>query len=493
MFIDIGKNLWKFVSSQIDIFSFNKNKSENNEQIKLEEFKDKTGTEQMSLFEEQECVFPEPKENFEVRFSILERFAMYSREDVHNVFSPETNFQAGCGIWGLHGIIRIPNTKDYIFYVTYGVKRGEHKFEEGIDKNGVVSWQSQPRQNFKSPDIINFINHDERKNNIYLFKRNSRQEPKYMYLGKLKYIEHDINKENPVWFKWQIIDWENKDYTIDNVTNISNVEYNLTQFDNIFSVEDIKREYNKITTEKINEIITKETKNGLLYCGKKEYLYWDKLNIDGEVIEALREFINNNMKSINKNYLSYKVLYANISLIDEKLFRELKVENRPELLYSIIKFKFKEYIFKDELFGEGEFPSIHEILYEKLKNKNIITFQLVNEEYNELLLSNISKEEYNRFIEEILENYYVLNEDNTIILKDEFIINEENYVDIKIILNAFFEKNEKLDLKVFKGYILFPKVKYDWNNYLLKAVVDKYFKDTYEINDEVIIKKEGVN
>ena len=95
---------------------------------------------------------------------------LYSRKDVHGIFSSETKFTPGAGYWGLQGIIKIPEKQgDFVFFVTYGQSWGGHKFNEGITSDGVLSWQSQPKQNFKSKVIQALINHDETVNNIYLF------------------------------------------------------------------------------------------------------------------------------------------------------------------------------------------------------------------------------------------------------------------------------------------------------------------------------------
>ncbi len=74
---------------------------------------------------------------------------LYSREDVHGIFSPETTFTPQAGTWGLQGIIKIPNREDdFVFFVTYGQSQGDHEFDEGITQDGVLSWQSQPSQTF---------------------------------------------------------------------------------------------------------------------------------------------------------------------------------------------------------------------------------------------------------------------------------------------------------------------------------------------------------
>ena len=74
-------------------------------------------------------------------------YEKYSRKDIHDIFSPDTKFTPQTGSWGLQGIIRVPGTQhDYIFLVTYGKKQSGHEFDENIDENGILTWQSQPSQ-----------------------------------------------------------------------------------------------------------------------------------------------------------------------------------------------------------------------------------------------------------------------------------------------------------------------------------------------------------
>lgn len=138
----------------------------------------------------------------------LELWSEYTREEIHGIFSPETKFTPQAGTWGLHGIIPVPNREgDWVFIVTYGNKQGEHTFDESITEDGVLTWQSQPRMDFNSAAIQSFINHDDRVNNIYLFLRANDKNP-YGYFGRLGYLTHDSERQNPVYFQWQILDWE---------------------------------------------------------------------------------------------------------------------------------------------------------------------------------------------------------------------------------------------------------------------------------------------
>lgn len=111
------------------------------------------------------------------------------------------------GTWGLHGIVDVPDRPgDYIFFVTFGQAQGDHQFDEFITEDGVLSWQSQPRQGFQDRRIQDFIRHREEVNNIHLFLRRGRDWD-YTYFGRLKYLDHDPVRERPVYFQWQILDW----------------------------------------------------------------------------------------------------------------------------------------------------------------------------------------------------------------------------------------------------------------------------------------------
>lgn len=137
----------------------------------------------------------------------LDLWADYTREDVHAIFSPQTTFTPQAGTWGLQGIVRIPDSdSDWVFFVTFGQKQGEHTFDESITEDGVLSWQSQPLQKLSNKIIKKLIGHDDLINTIHLFLRTSKKDP-YTYLGTLGYLTHDDEREPPVYFQWQLLDW----------------------------------------------------------------------------------------------------------------------------------------------------------------------------------------------------------------------------------------------------------------------------------------------
>lgn len=138
----------------------------------------------------------------------LELGELYNREDVHKLFGGDSKFTPGAGTWGISGMLRTSQDDlSWVFYVTLGHKEGEHQFDEGISHKGVLTWQSQPSKHFGSKDIQDLINFDSARHNIYLFLRPDKKVD-YRYLGRLSYLSHDPNREKPVYFKWQLIDWD---------------------------------------------------------------------------------------------------------------------------------------------------------------------------------------------------------------------------------------------------------------------------------------------
>src|SRR5437773_6597511 len=126
----------------------------------------------------------------------------YTREDVHDIFEPDTRFTPQSGKWGIQGIVRIAGREgDFVLFVTFGKRQGTHVFDEGVTKLGVLSWQSQPQQGFSSRTVQKLISHDDATNSIYLFLRTKDRRP-YTYLGRLRYRAHDSNREHPVHFQW---------------------------------------------------------------------------------------------------------------------------------------------------------------------------------------------------------------------------------------------------------------------------------------------------
>ena len=94
-----------------------------------------------------------------------------------------------------------------MFFVTFGQKQAEHEFDEAVYENGMLRWQSQPHQTLADPTVQRLIAHNHLENDILLFLRTTTRGP-YVFMGFLKYVNHDLERERPVHFHWQILDFD---------------------------------------------------------------------------------------------------------------------------------------------------------------------------------------------------------------------------------------------------------------------------------------------
>ena len=183
----------------------------------------------------------------------LTLYNSYNREEIHSIFSPETIFTPKAGTWGLWGLVRIGNSKDFVFMVTAGTVVGEHEFDEGFTEDGVFRWQSQPKNTLKTQMILDLINHDEVSNNVFLFYRHNKTDD-YCYLGLLKYLNHDEDsggEKEPVNFNWQLINWPIEEKIL--------TELNINLEPGLKKVNQVQKEKFIVTEAPIKKTVKKRT------------------------------------------------------------------------------------------------------------------------------------------------------------------------------------------------------------------------------------------
>ena len=253
----------------------------------------------------------------------------YSRLDVMNILRPDIDdYKSGSGYWGISGIIRVHKDKDnFVFFVTFGRTISNHKFDENIDEDGVLNWQSQPSQSLDSEIIKKFIQHDPTVNNIFLFIRLNKKS-KYTYAGKLNYLSHLKDIERPVYFKWQLLDWKNfafKD-TFDR-TNFEKPKVSKKQVKPKVSKKQVKPKVSKKQVKsEINEIFTN------VFTDK----FIKKINAGANLKELSREYgIGYSLLRNLKISLEEKGLLKKITLTQHKI--NAIAQNRKDELIEYFK------------------------------------------------------------------------------------------------------------------------------------------------------------
>jgi hypothetical protein len=236
----------------------------------------------------------------------------YSRENVQKIFAPDAKFSRGAGTWGILGIVPIRNRSgDFVFFVTFGQQQGEHLFDEGITEDGVLSWQSQPKQTLNSPQIQQIINHDELVNCIYLFLR-TKEKVDYTYLGKLKYLSHDAEREKPVYFQFQIIDGSIPDEVSERINLITQP-----------TTDDIKRES---PPTKINQLKVVPPPVSITRKGINTPTFRARKVKDYSLIDAKNKALGNSGESLVLEYEREQLIKSGLTDLAEKIRHTSEIE-----------------------------------------------------------------------------------------------------------------------------------------------------------------------
>lgn len=136
----------------------------------------------------------------------LELYGQYNREEVCQIFSPETKFTKSAGSWGLSGIVSNASKKgDVVFFVTLEPSKS-NTYEDYITNDGRLIWWSQNQHTPESSVIKKLVNHNDKTNTIHLFLR-ANKEDDYTYLGHLLFDYWDPETRSPVNINWRFKSW----------------------------------------------------------------------------------------------------------------------------------------------------------------------------------------------------------------------------------------------------------------------------------------------
>lgn len=254
----------------------------------------------------------------------LKIFDTYTRREVYEIFDGITPFTPGAGTWGIHGIVKIPNRKkDYVLFVTFGQKGFGLEFKESLTVDGILKWQSQPKQTIQNKQIQDFINHDYLKSNIYLFlrcRKNSKSgiEP-FTYLGRLAYLNHDINLEKPVHINWQIIDWEVPN---EHVLNRIGLTLTLEVEDEKYAIAEDSEEYNYRTRKGRIDYVAQNKRNR-------------ELGLQGELF--VFQLLKKELVQAKKPELAEKMIHVSIVEGDSAGFDILTFDLKGNPIYVEVK------------------------------------------------------------------------------------------------------------------------------------------------------------
>lgn len=327
----------------------------------------------------------------------------------------------------------------------------------------------------------------------YIIK-NSPIVPYSLIFEKFKKTLENIGIDNRFYLKGVIDDKIPKEFNTnrDFINTNSNEELTLydvmpkifKEFDNEFTLEDIKQRMPGLNEYNYENYIRSEEENGLIRISPKTYIYIEKLNITQETKVELKEYIDNLFEKMESKILTVQKIYANLSIMNRELLNKLHITARfgDFELFSIIKYLFKEdyYYSRPVISKEGNFTtSSYLLIKEYVRKMDKFNYSDIKNYIYKMHIGGLYS--YMNFMEDLSDEYVQINKDSMIKI-EKFEIPEDKLEKIKEFVDLLL-KGKELRTDNFDGYFMLPKLNKPWNKYLLIGIIRSYFKEKYEIEN----------
>lgn len=269
---------------------------------------------------------------------------------------------------------------------------------------------------------------------------------------------------------------------VENSSFLDNIIKCFKTFEGDFSIQDIKNMKPGLPDYTYDKCIRKEEKNGLLRISPKSYMYINKLDLNEDIIDKLKCFIDSLFEKLDSNVLSSKKIYSSLYFFNKDLLEKLKLQSEYGAyeLFSIIQFLFKDYYYfsrplisKEENFINSSYLLIKEYAY----NLDKFSYSDLKTYVQRMNIGGLFS--YLNFMEDLSDDY-VQTSMSEMIKKELLKISEDDLKRIKDLLNVVTNEKE-FNVNYFDGYFMLPQLEKSWNKYLLVGIVRTYFKNEFNI------------
>lgn len=271
----------------------------------------------------------------------------------------------------------------------------------------------------------------------------------------------------------------------------------MKSFNKIFTFEELKTRFEGIKDYVLFNVIYSQMNNGLIMLSNNKFIYFYNLNLTNLTIKLLDNFLGMQFNAINTRVISSKKVFARMILTNKGLLNALKVIDDQFSLFSLLKYLFKDkYYFRRPLISLDESENLNQesVVIEYVSKLDKFDIEIIKRYQDKLSLRGLYS--YLEFMENMSEDYVQV-EIDTMVKKEligatSYFINEFRKT-LNLLLNAY----ECIDTRKFKGYVVFPNLRYRWNKYLLAGVVRTFFageftaqntNSTYDVTDFIIRK-----
>ena len=267
------------------------------------------------------------------------------------------------------------------------------------------------------------------------------------------------------------------------ITSAENILMFMKSFNSLFTLDDLKNKFQGVKDYVFYNHLYREIDNGLIWLSSKKYIYIDKANINATAPFKLDAFLTNLFISLNTKVLSSGKIFSRLMLTNKTLLEELKIVHDQFSVFSLIRYFFKEkYFFSRPLIASDKVSQFNQETIMRDYVERLDTFNLKTIKAYQMKLSLRGLYSYQDFMEDMSDNFVQINMD-TMVKKELTGIDERFLKEFGNMFSLIFSKYDKVDTRIFNGYVLLPKLSYKWNKYLLVGIIRTYFSDIYEVKN----------
>lgn len=254
----------------------------------------------------------------------------------------------------------------------------------------------------------------------------------------------------------------------------------MRSYESDFSIKEIEEELHSFKNFNFTNIIFKEQQNGLIRFNFDTYIYLNKLNIDYKFIEMMNQTLKENLYNNEIHAISMNKFYIKMKLKYGEILKQYKIDNSNKL-FSVAEHFCKNFYFNRPMISSDEnyYQSQYSIICNYIKSLDKFSFDDVKEFIRNQRFNNLWN--FSELLIEMSSDFVQVSVNSMISIK-KFEISKEELSEIDRMI-SFLLNNGNINTKTFKGYSLFPKLKYIWNKYLLIGIIRTFLSEKYEIEN----------
>lgn len=252
------------------------------------------------------------------------------------------------------------------------------------------------------------------------------------------------------------------------------------------TIEEIKK---KMSSNEKNAKVVDRCLNYLddFYKNRQFYDWISKNKVEESLLELIEREVDYLFVNLNTDLIVCSKIYGRMNLLHKQEMIKLNEMNTSQGLFKIISTLLSDkYYCKNSYISKSPIGDLtnDQIIISYANDLDKFSISNLNSYADKMHLKRLDN--YMAFIENISDSFVQI-DDETLISEEKFEISQTNIEEIKKEISYYINSFGPINSETFVGYSSFPKLRYEWNKYLLLGICRTYLIDSFSI------KTSGVN